>query len=334
MKNATIKDIAQLTHLSVGTVSKYINGGSVKQVNKKKLDEAIQKLDFHVNNFARGLKTKHSATIGVLIPSLDNYFCTTLVGYIEQDLSDFGYSVIVCGYQGQVDKQRERLRLLMNQMVDGIIVVPSFAPDKLLEFQDYPHIPIVFVDRVFKNSYFDTVAIKNQSISFDLTSELIAKGHSLIGIVLGPKQISTSKERLEGYVQAMHDHDLDINSNFVLNGSYSMEHGYAATMHLLTRKHKPTVIFATNFDITLGMLKAIHELSMNVPKDISIVGFDNLQISSVFEPPLTIIEQPMEKIAKEVVKRLLGRINGKITADAKTIRVSAKIVEGLSVRKL
>ncbi|MDN6967676.1 LacI family transcriptional regulator [Oenococcus sp. UCMA 17063] len=330
-KTATMKDVAKYAGLSVGTVSKYINGGDVKEKNKNKLDKAIHKLNFHVNNLARGLKNGRSKTIGVLIPSLDNYFCTNLVEHIENKLSEYGYGLLVSDYQDDSALEQKRLNSLAARMVEGIVVVPSFKAGFNENIINSSQIPIVFVDRVFSQAHCDAVVIDNVSISQKVTDYLLDKGHQRIAIILGPDSISTSKERKQGFIKAMNDSQVEIIPEYVSSGHYSINHGFHATLDFLKLPRRPTAIFATSFDLTLGMLKAINQKGISIPTDISVIGFDNLLFLSVFNPTLTIVEQPMQEISDKVVELLLKRINTKNSFNPSINKMQARLIEGSSV---
>lgn len=334
LKNTTVKDIAEYTHLSLGTVSKYINGGQVKDDNKRKLDEAIANLDYHVNTFARGLKTQKSKTIGILIPALDNYFCTNLVEDIERTLYRFGYSLLVCGYQNNPQLIQRKLDFLASRMVDGIIVVPSATNDSAFNLDSLSDRPVILVDRYVNYLDLDTVGIDSVKISTQVTNYLVEQGHKKIAIILGSDTISTSIDRKNGFMTAMNAQGLTVPSEYIKSGEYSYQHGYEAMKEILTLRDRPSAVFATNFDLTLGMMQAVKEDKIVVPEDISIVGFDNLLYSRLFTPSLTIVEQPLEEISSEVVKVLMERLKDKKVKSHKTIKLEASLVQGSSVKKI
>lgn len=333
MKNSTLKDIAEYTHLSIGTVSKYINGGSVKSANQEILDEAIRQLDYHVNTMARGLKTKKSKTIGILTPALDDYFCTNLVEHIERTLYQYGYSLIVCGYHNDPDLIPTKIQFLASRMVDGMIVIPGSSSDDYAKLLPNKRMPIVLVDRTVDPLKCDTVIIDSFAISHQVTDYLLKQKHERVGIILGPDTLSTSVDRKRGFMQAMTEHQVTVNPDYVRTGDYSLEHGYEATKQLLALPDRPTAIFATNFDITLGMIKALKEMKLSFPEDVSIVGFDNLLFSTLFSPSLTIVEQPLKEISDAVAQCLLQRLRDKDTVQPKLVKLQASLVTGESVKE-
>lgn len=179
---ATIKDISKSTGLSIGTISKFINGGTVREKNKIIIEEAIEKMDFKVNELARALKTSKTMTIGVLIPSLENIFCTGIVSNIENILLRKGYSTIICDYQDNPLLEKEKLNFLLNKRVDGLIIVPLSENKEEIEKILQSKIPIVLIDRMLEAIQCDMVIVDNLNASYQAVEHLIVNGHKRIGI--------------------------------------------------------------------------------------------------------------------------------------------------------
>ena len=243
---ATIKDVAKYTGLSIATVSKYINGGRVLEKNKVLIDEAIRVLDFKINEMARGLKTNRSMTAGILIPSLENIFFTSIVSNVENILLQNGYSSIVCDYRENPELEKEKLDFLISKMVDGIIMVPHGSNSAYIQQVVEKGIPVVFIDRHLKDVHCDVVLADNINASYDAIEQLIVRGHKRIGIICGPKNIFTTEERLKGYIRAHEDYAVDIDKKLVLFGNYDVESGYRMLNRLMDVKKPPTAIFVTN----------------------------------------------------------------------------------------
>lgn len=311
MSRTTIKDLAEYTGLSLGTISKYINGGEVKPKNKDLIDEAIKALHYNVNQFARGLRTNRSKTIGVLIPSLENFFCTSLVASIEEELYQHQFSVMVCAYQEDSQRERDQLRFLQSKNVDAIVIVPtnSFKTARMVRDIIDTGTYCIAVDRKLMGIKCDYVGINNFQIAYDVTSYLLEKGHKRIGLLGTGQTTLTAIERYNGYAKALEDAGIAEDQSLVGFGNNFASGAYRQARRFLRLRNRPTAIFATNYDTTLGAITAINELGLSVPEDISVVGFDNLSVAKVFNPSLTIVAQPMQEISHATVTRILANID-------------------------
>ena len=332
---ATMKDIANYTGLGLATISKYFNGGNVLEKNKVAIEQAIEKLDFTVNEFARGLKTSKSKTVGVIIPELSNIFVTNIITIIEDILRKKGYGVIVCDCRTDETLERESVQFLVNKMVDGIINMPVCKDGEHLEPALAKNIPVVLIDRMINNlkARVDAVVVDNVSASEKATCHLIENGHQKIGIVIGPREIFTSQQRLLGYNQAFIKNGLIPDNGLVKYSDYTVQGGYESTKLMLARHSDLTAVFVTNYEMTLGAIIAINELGIKLPQELSVIGFDNMQLSQVVKPKLTIITQPLEEIGEQVAKVMLSRLlsNGDYQPDIITLSTQLQLGESVNI---
>ena len=307
---ATIEDVAKYAGVSIATVSKYLNGGNVREENRKRLEEAIRVLDFKVNDMARALKTNRTMTVGVLIPSLENIFFTSIVSNIENILIQNRYSTIICDYREDPKLEREKLGFLVGKMVDGIIMVPHGGNIEAIQEVIEKGIPIVFIDRLIKSVQCDVVLADNLNASYDAVEQLIIRGHRRIGIICGPDSVYTTKERLKGYIRVHEDYAVDIDENLILHGNYDVESGYRLLLHFIEMENPPSAVFVTNYEMTLGAIMAINERDIRFQNQLSIIGFDNIQLAKIVKPSLSIVVQPIEQIGETAARLLLKRLNG------------------------
>lgn len=332
---ATMKDIANYTGLGLATISKYFNGGNVLEKNKVAIEQAIEKLDFTVNEFARGLKTSKSKTVGVIIPELSNIFVTNIITIIEDILRKKGYGVIVCDCRTDETLERESVQFLVNKMVDGIINMPVCKDGEHLEPALAKNIPVVLIDRMINNlkARVDAVVVDNVSASEKATCHLIENGHQKIGIVIGPREIFTSQQRLLGYNQAFIKNGLIPDNGLVEYSDYTVQGGYESMKLMLARHSDLTAVFVTNYEMTLGAIIAINELGIKLPQELSVIGFDNMQLSQVVKPKLTIITQPLEEIGEQVAKVMLSRLlsNGDYQPDIITLSTQLQLGESVNI---
>lgn len=327
----TIKDIAKKTGLGLATISKYLNGGNVRVENRKAIEEAIKELDFRVNEFARGLKTSKSKTIGVIIPELSNLFCTHIITIIEDILRQKGYAIIVCDCRTDEKLEYEATEFLINKMVDGIISMPVSRDGKYLELPLAKDIPVVLIDRKVEGFSVDAVVVDNVSASENAIDYFIKNGHKNIGIICGPKNVFTSEQRLLGYHQAFLKRGILPKESLVTYGAYTVESGYECLKKLLSENKDMTSVFITNYEMTLGAIIAINELNIKVPGQLSLIGFDNMQLSKVVQPKLTVVSQPIEQIAQHVANIMLKRLSCEGPDEAEIINLSTELMMGASV---
>lgn len=331
---ATIKDVAKYTGLSVATISKYINGGNVREENKHKIEEAIRILDFRVNELARGLKTNRTKTIGILIPSLENIFFTSIISNVENILLQHRYSTIVCDYRESLELEKAKLNFLIDKMVDGMIVVPHGGDAAYIQEVLDRNIPCVLIDRILKDVECDVVLSDNLNAAYNAVELLIVSGHRRIGIIGGPQDIYTTQERVKGYMRVHKDYALHIDTSLIKYGNYDLESGYRLLKELMAMDNPPSGIFVTNYEMTLGAIMAINEQDIAIPDQLSIIGFDNIQMAQIVKPALSIVVQPMQEIGETAAKLLLKRLQGDYSGFPAMYRLKTELMIKESVKTL
>lgn len=332
--SATIKDVARLTGLSIATISKFINGGNVLEKNRESISKAISDLGFHVNEIARGLKTSRSMTVGVLIPDLENVFCTSIVANVENVLQQAGYSSIICDYRENPALEFEKLAFLANKMVDGFIYMPLGNHEQFVTRLIDKGSPVILIDRPLPGVACDTVLVDNLNAAYNAVEHLIVQGHRRIGIIGGPSSIYTAQERLKGYRRVHEDFDRPIDAELILEGDYGLESGYRLMENFLKRSNPPTAVFITNYEMTLGAIMALNDSPIRVPEEMSIIGFDNQQLARIVKPALSIVVQPIQSIGETAASVLLQRLKGEQTGFPVIHRLKTNLILGGSVRRL
>ena len=328
---ATIRDIKKMTGLSLATVSKYLNGGNVLPENRVAIEHAIEVLHYEVNEVARGLATNRTKTVGVLIQQLDNIFASSIIAEIEDILRENDYGTIVCDCRADERLEEESLKFLLGKRVDGIITIPTSRSSKYLEPALKRGVPVVLVDRMYEDREWDSVLVDNERASREAVKLLIEKGHEKIGIICGEDKYYTAKGRIEGYFQALEEADLPIYPKYIRRGSLEVQHGYDSIVQLLEMEERPTAVFLTNYEITLGAVIALNEKGVHFPEDISIIGFDNLMLSKVVKPKLWMVVQPMEQIARSAAEMILKRLAGEAGEGVFKTTLQTSLMRGNSV---
>lgn len=332
---ATIKDIARETGLSLATISKYINGGNLREKNRVAIERAIKKLDYHVNEYARGLKSKKSRTVGMVLPELSNLFNMKIVSVIERILQEQGYSVIICDSQNNLEQEARSVEFLLSKQVDGIINIPMGNSSSHLAPAVERQIPILLLDRPLDklNDVVSCVLIDNQRAARMAVRRLLDAGHRSIGVVVGPAGVYTAEMRLKGYREALEEYGIPFEERLAARASLTVEGGYRQMRRLLKESKDMTAVFVTNYEMTLGALIALNKEGVQIPQELSIVGFDNIMdLSRVFRPSLTIVSQPMEQIGIQAARLMLERLSGDASAAPMTVTLSATLREGASIQ--
>lgn len=330
---ATIKDVARLAGVSTATISKYINGINVKEENRFKIEESIRALDFKVNSLARGLKTNKTMTVGVLIPSLENIFATSIVSHIEHILIKNGYSTIICDYNQDTRLENSKFDFLMSKNIDGVIIMPLGITEDRIQNAVEKEIPIVSIDRPIQNKDCDVVLVDNMNASYNAVEQLIMLGHKEIGIICGPKHIYTAQERLKGYLRVHEDYGMPVDEKNIRFGDYEIQSGYDLMQEFLESGTHIDAVFITNYEMTIGAIMALNEKNVRIPDDLSIIGFDNQQLAKVIKPNLTIVVQPIRQIGECAADIILKRLKGDKTNYPTMLRLKTEILNGHSIHE-
>ncbi len=329
---ANIKDVAKRAGVAVSTVSKYINGGSVRKYNAEAIQEAIDALDFKLNDIARSLKTNKAMTVGVLIPSLESSFFTSIAKKMEDGFLENGYGIMLCDYRNDFEMEKEKLEFLVSKRVDGLVVVPYKSVDFIKTHSILRDIPIVAIDRHIQER--DTVISDSTSGAFKAVEHLIINGHKKISIIGGPSDIQTANLRLEGYKKALKANGIGINEEYIKYGNYTLSGGYTQMSNILRLKDRPTAVFVSNYEMTLGAMIAMSDQGQIIPKDMSFVGFDDMDMMKIVSPPLTVVSQPLDELSKKAVDLLVNRMRSDENKKATVIMLDTELIVRDSVKNI
>jgi LacI family transcriptional regulator len=331
---STIKDVAKLAEVSIGTVSRFLNGYKIKEDNRLRIEEAIKRLDFKSNPMARGLRTNKTLTVGVMIPRITDIFCTQVIEGIEEYLNPLGYGIVICSANDSLEQQTEKLSYMKEKMVDGLIMMPVSSYE--LEVDDLVErgIPIVLIDRLVKGYEFDAVICDNINGAYSAVEMMINKGHRKIGIISGPDEIFTAQERLTGYVRAFNDYNIEMNPDYIVHSPYTKDGGIQAINQLLDLPDPPTAIFTTNYPITVNSLKVIMERGLTLGEAISLCGYDQTELFQMFHPPLSVVVQPSREIGVSAAEILLKRMCEDNSRFPHIQRLKTQLIKTESVKTL
>ena len=323
---ASLKDVALKAGVSTATVSRVINGDSkVVLETKHKVQKAIKELNYTPSRVAQRLRSKgkESKLIGLVLPDIENPFYVDMVKGIELVAYNHGYSVIIGNFSQNKARSEMYIDILKAEGVNGFIVAPVTNDDQKVKELIKSGYQVTCVDRDIEGVEVDVVKVNNEEAAYEAVRHLINLGHRRIGHVGGQWDIPTSKARLAGYRRALEESSLPVDQQLIINKSSSFQSGVESASILLDLPQPPTAIFAGNNLLTLGALRAIHARNMNIPKDISIIGFDDMYWSESLNPPLTAVRQDGFEIGRRATELLLSRMVDpdrpciKVTLDAK-----------------
>ena len=334
---STMKDLARETGLGLATLSKYFNGGAVREKNRVLIEAAVKKLHYVPNEVARSLKTQHSRVIGVVIPELSNAFITSIISSMEDILRKKDYAVIVCDCRSDPKREKDAVDFLLHRRVDGLINMATDMSGAHLKSALAANIPILLIDRIIENlrGRVSAVVIDNAHAASQAVRKLTGLGHRRIGIVLGIPNLYTTNQRLTGYLNVLREAGIPPEDEYIRYGDYTMDGSYQAVQELLQLKRRPTALFVTNFEMTLGAMLALQHHNIRVPEDLSVIGFDKLELFGEIFPNLTLIRQPQASIGREAANLMLDLLgSSRDNPVHRIVTLSTELTEGKSVREL
>ncbi|MEL6558797.1 MAG: LacI family DNA-binding transcriptional regulator [Bacteroidota bacterium] len=335
MKKVGIKDIARETNLSISTVSRVMNGKAeefrISKQSQEIILETAKRLDYNANYAAANLRYGKSNTIALVIPTLSNPFFARLASEINDDFITEGYSTILGESGEKIELEENILKTLVSRDVDGLVIAPcTDSFEHILRLRDRG-LPIVCMDRYFKNLNIPYVSTDNYKGSYMATKLLIENGHKDILAIQGVKKSTPNNQRLAGFKAALMEEGID---TFTVAGNdFTAQNGYLETRLAFQKVSKPTAILAFSNTIALGCLKAIKEKKLNVPEDVSLICFDDHPYLDFLSTPLTCIVQPETEIAKLSARFLFANIN-KTPLESDQVLLEPSIKMRDSIKKL
>ncbi|MBO9131224.1 catabolite control protein A [Bacillus sp. 165] len=314
--NVTIYDVAREANVSMATVSRVVNGNpNVKPTTRKKVLEAIERLGYRPNAVARGLASKKTTTVGVIIPDISNIFYAELARGIEDIATMYKYNIILSNSDQNKDKEMHLLNTMLGKQVDGIVFMSEHITDEHVnEFEKSP-VPIVLAASFDEQSAIPSVNINYTQGAYDATKHLIDKEHTRIAFVSGPFEYAAAEvKKMEGYKAALEDASMNYDEELIIEGDYTYDSGIEAFDKLWELEEKPTAIFVSSDEMALGVIHGAQDKGVHIPNDIEVIGFDNTRLALMVRPQLSTVVQPMYDIGA-VAMRLLTKYMNKETVE-------------------
>jgi len=307
----TIKDIAKKLNLSPSTISRALhNHPELCETTKEKVNAAAEKLDYHPNALAQSLKNRKTNTIGVIVPEIMHHFFAAVISGIEGVAYSAGYVIILCESNENYEREVINTRVLVENRIAGLLVSITQATKKSDHFKYLQRvgIPLVFFDRVCDDITTSKVLVDDYHGGFIATEHLIKSGYKKIAHLSGPKQLSISRNRCKGYLDALKRYRILPRKEYILHGGFHEQDGREGAHYLLNLKNHPDAIFAVNDPVAVGAYDIINKRGLHIPKDVAVVGFSNNPISAIIQPPLTTIDQPAFEVGQHAAKILIEQI--------------------------
>ena len=329
LMRATIKQVAAAAGVSPATVSNVLN--KTRFVSPELCDrvhKAMSDLNYEPNALARSLRNQRTCTIGVIVPDISNPFYGTLSTAIEAKAREAGYTVMVCITHYDLQLEYAEIKTLVSKQVDGIII--AFSADNLtaVRYAHGHHVPVIVVDWFVNDAWYDVVTADNRQGGYLAARHLLGLGHRDVAYVTGRLDGMPSSERLAGFLTAMSDAGIRTPKSWIIHyPKFDFSEARATVRRLLDSRKPPTAVCFGNDYMALGALSALHEAGLRVPDDISIVGFDDIWVSSLSNPTLTTVRQPTTRLGEEAFAILLtnmvqgGMIQGqKVTLGVELVK--------------
>ncbi|WP_375450317.1 LacI family DNA-binding transcriptional regulator [uncultured Devosia sp.] len=334
-RTPTIQDVARFAQVSTATVSRALSSPErVSQDTRLRISEAVLATGYTLNQAARSLRQRTSKTILVALPDIRNIFFSAILDAIEREATRRGYSTLVCNRCSGPNPARQLGEYFRSHRADGLLLLDgALNLSHLLELAGEPtDVPLVVACEDIPDAPFHTVKTDNARAAASATQHLINLGHTRIGHIAGPLGNVLRDERLEGFRQAIHDAGLYVRPDWIFPGNFQMESGFAAGLDYLAGTDRPTAMFAANDEMAIGFLSALREKGLECPRDISVVGFDDLAVAVHYSPPLTTIRQPREKLGQMAAQMLIGLLEGRAVEPRRVVLRSELILRSSTAR--
>lgn len=335
----TIKEIAKEAGVSIATVSMIINkkDKNISEATRIRVLDVIKKYNYIPNAMAGSLVTQRTNMVGLILPDITNPFFPGIARGAEDKANEAGYSIIFCNTDDKLEVEEKYIETLTKKMVDGIIIAHSSNSEKMSEILEKCKFPLILIDRDFYSENIrGKVLVNNFEGSYDGVKYLINKGYKNIAYLSGSLKTNTARDRLEGYKKALSDNGISINNNLIKYGKYKIDWGKTGVDELLKENEKFDAIFCGNDLIAIGAIKELKLKGYRIPDDIGVMGFDDIYLAGLIEPPLTTIRQPNYQMGYMAMELLIENLknagkNNSYNNEVKTITLKTEIIERNSI---
>ncbi|MFJ4143824.1 LacI family DNA-binding transcriptional regulator [Pseudomonas sp. NPDC089734] len=308
---SNIREVARLAGVSVATVSRTLKSPErVLPETRNKVNAAVEQAGYRPNLMAVQFRSRKTANLVILVPKIANIFFARVISGAQQAAQAAGYRLLLCDTQGHEETERAFAELVHAHQADGVIQLRAYDPYEALgEGEDSP--PIVNACEVIKDGRYPTISLDNHAAARAMTEHLIELGHRRIGLIKGPRSSPLTRDRVDGYIEALKQAGIAFDPTLICHGDFSLKAGYDGAAAMLELPERPTALFCENDEMAIGALKRIKQQGLRVPEDLSLVGFDDIPLAAYCDPPLTTIAQPAEVFGQKAVEMLVALIEKK-----------------------
>ncbi|MFD2333990.1 catabolite control protein A [Cohnella sp. GCM10020058] len=328
----TIYDVAREAGVSMATVSRVVNNNpNVKPQTRKKVYEAIERLGYRPNAVARGLASKKTTTVGVVIPDIANANFAEVARGIEDIANMYHYNIILCNADKRKEKEIRVINTLLEKQVDGLLFMGGVVTDEHIQAFNTSNVPIVLCATTDEKGTMPSVDIDHETAAYDAVRKLIGEGHTRIAMISGTLQDpANGYARYQGYKRALEESGVAFDESLVRVGNYRYESGIEAVQYFLELEERPSAVFAATDEMAIGAIHGIQDAGLSVPEDISVIGVDNIRLASMVRPLLTTVAQPMYDIGA-VSMRLLTKLMKKENVEQARVTLHHELIVRNSV---
>ena len=325
--SVTIRDVARAAGVSTATAARALGGyGHASPAARRKVSESARQLGYRPNVVARALVSRATTTVGLVVGDIENPFFAAAARSLADVIDAHGYTMLLANADEDAGRERRAVDALRARQVDGMVVVPApgASPEHLTELVT-AGVPLVLLDRAVVGVAADSVLVRNVAGARAAVAHLAGLGHRRIGVVSDSPDITSSAERIQGYRQALRAAGIAPEPGLISIGGPTRDDGEAAALRLLDRPDRPTAVFTANNFMTVGALRAARSLALRIPEDVALVGFDDLDWTTLVQPPVTVVRQPVADLGRVAGERLLRRLDGD-AGPPKRIRLDANLI--------
>lgn len=306
----TVRDVAARAQVDPSTVSRVLAGKPARSETRQRVLQAAAELGYSPNAIARSLRLRHAFSVGVLVPDITNPFFAEVIDGAQAEAEQHGYFLLLMNTREDMETAQAYLRVLEESRVDGLMLATALTQDRLIEELRRKQVPFVLVNRRTEEEGDHYVIVDGQKGAYMAVEHLVRLGHRRIAHISGPLYTNTALDRLQGYRLALREFGLDFAEEYVAEAHFQQASGRRAMERLLQLRPRPTAVFCANDLIALGALSACHEAGLHVPGDVSLVGFNDIELASQISPPLTTVAAWPRRMGAEAARMLIEHIEG------------------------
>lgn len=312
MSAVTLGDIAKKLGLSTSTVSRALSGsGRIGEETRKRVLEAAKEANYTVNAVARSLRLNDAKNMGIVVPDITNSFFASVIKGAQETCRAHGYTLMVCNSDENPVFEEEALWTMLEKQISGIILATVGCGAELIGQYQALRIPVVFIDNIPAGiDVRDVVSIDNYKAAYTVAEAMVGRGYRNIGMISGPESQSTGYLRRAGFLDALRASGLTPRADWILQGDFKMDSGYALTQGLLARPQRPHALVISNNYMAYGALNALREAALSVPGDMAIAAFDAFDSTGLITPLVASINQPAEEIGLRAAQTIVTRLSG------------------------